>query len=606
MAVYNLPNYTTADGFGMSLNIRRGNPNPLDNSSVWGSYAEALNYAKTDATAYVGQILSVVTVPKDETIKEHKVDVYKIELDADGESILVKVGSSEDVADLDTEVQGIKTDLSTVKTDLDTVEGKVETIKTDLGAAKNDIDKAEEAIVANAKAINLVEADVEQLKKDVDAVEELAANNKTRLDQLATEKANFATKDEVATAKSEAIAAAKTETETQISAVVSQYLTGEGAADTIDTLQEIVDWLNTEGSGADKIVADVEAIKADYLKGADKTELNNAITALDTKVGSIPEGATSTTVVAYIQEVIDGLKIGDYAKATDLTALADRVTIVENKVKALEETTLPGLETEIDNIDTRVQAIEEAKHEHENILVLNDITSDKVTAWDAAVAKKHEHTNKSILDAITQDSVDTWNSVTSKANGADLISLTSRVSAAETAIAGIPDTISGKVDKKSEEYTNTDGVTATIEHRLLTPAEQEKLSKLVLNSDGGVETGTSVAAGDVVGLAQWLKDNATTTIENLTKSNLSDELVTQIESTINEITVNGLVLSKTDGKVDIPIATTTAHGTVMLGTEFKVAESGAMEVTSINVNKLYQTSGEVLELNGGNAAGSFE
>ena len=60
-----------------------------------------------------------------------------------------------------------------------------------------------------------------------------------------------------ATAKSEAIAAAKTETETQISAVVSQYLTGEGAAETIDTLQEIVTWLNTEGAGAEKIVADV-------------------------------------------------------------------------------------------------------------------------------------------------------------------------------------------------------------------------------------------------------------------------------------------------------------------------------------------------------------
>lgn len=606
MAVYNLPNYTTSDGFGMSLNIRRGNPNPLDNSSVWGSYADALNYAKTDPTAYVGQILSVVTVPEDETIKEHKVDVYKIELDADGESILVKVGSSGEVADLDTEIQGVKTDLSTVKNDLDTVEGKVATIETDLGTAKNDIDKAEEAIAANAEAIGLVEADVEQLKTDVDAIEELAANNKTRLDQYDVDKANYASKDEVATAKSEAIADAKTETEKQISAVVSQYLTGEGAADTIDTLQEIVDWLNTEGSGADKIVADVDAIKADYLKGADKTELNTAITNLSTYVGTLPESATSTTVVAYIQEVVDGLKIGDYAKASDLTALADRVTAVENKVKALEETTIPGLETEIDNLDTRVQAVEDAKHEHENILVLNDITADKISAWDDAVAKKHEHTNKTILDAINQDSIDTWNSVTSKANNADLVSLTSRVSEAETAIAGIPDAISGKVDKKSEEYTNTEGVTATVEHRLLTPAEQEKLSKLVLNEDGSVETGTSVAAGDVVGLAQWLKDNAPTTIENLTKSNLSDELVTQIESAINEITVNGLVLSKTDGKVDIPIATATAHGTVMLGAEFKLAESGAMEVNSINVNKLSQNSGEVLELNGGNAAGSFE
>lgn len=60
MAVYNIENYLEKDGLGFPLNFRRGNPNPLDNSSVWASYEAALNYAQTDPTAYVGQILSVV------------------------------------------------------------------------------------------------------------------------------------------------------------------------------------------------------------------------------------------------------------------------------------------------------------------------------------------------------------------------------------------------------------------------------------------------------------------------------------------------------------------------------------------------------------------
>ena len=34
MAKFNVPNYTSADGLGFPLNFRRGNPNPLDNSSV--------------------------------------------------------------------------------------------------------------------------------------------------------------------------------------------------------------------------------------------------------------------------------------------------------------------------------------------------------------------------------------------------------------------------------------------------------------------------------------------------------------------------------------------------------------------------------------------
>ena len=86
MAKYNLENYLDKDGLGFPLNFRRGNPNPLDNSSVWKSLAEAQNYAQTDPTAYVGQILSVVNyiaaVTDDEgavvTPSQSTVDVYYI------------------------------------------------------------------------------------------------------------------------------------------------------------------------------------------------------------------------------------------------------------------------------------------------------------------------------------------------------------------------------------------------------------------------------------------------------------------------------------------------------------------------------------------------
>lgn len=62
MAKFNLNAYTSADGLGFPLNFRRGNPNPLDNSSVWASLTAAQNYAKTDPVAYVGQVLTVLDV----------------------------------------------------------------------------------------------------------------------------------------------------------------------------------------------------------------------------------------------------------------------------------------------------------------------------------------------------------------------------------------------------------------------------------------------------------------------------------------------------------------------------------------------------------------
>ncbi|MBQ8829954.1 MAG: hypothetical protein IJ022_07690 [Burkholderiaceae bacterium] len=60
MAVNNLKKYKDKDGIGFPLNFRRGNPNPLDNSSVWSSLEDAKTYAMYDPTAYVGQILTVV------------------------------------------------------------------------------------------------------------------------------------------------------------------------------------------------------------------------------------------------------------------------------------------------------------------------------------------------------------------------------------------------------------------------------------------------------------------------------------------------------------------------------------------------------------------
>lgn len=49
-------------------------------------------------------------------------------------------------------------------------------------------------------------------------------------------------------------------------------------------------------------------------------QIMGIIADLKTLVGTLPEGATSTTVVAYITEAINALSIGDYAKTTEVTA----------------------------------------------------------------------------------------------------------------------------------------------------------------------------------------------------------------------------------------------------------------------------------------------
>lgn len=75
---------------GLPMNITRGNPIPLDSTSVWYSYQEALEYAQSGATAYVGQIISVVDESSNTT------NLYVIQ-NVDGDLKLVNYsGSSSD------------------------------------------------------------------------------------------------------------------------------------------------------------------------------------------------------------------------------------------------------------------------------------------------------------------------------------------------------------------------------------------------------------------------------------------------------------------------------------------------------------------------------
>ncbi len=44
----------------LPINIKRGNPIPVDTTTVWYSLTEMEEYAKNGATAYVGQVVSLV------------------------------------------------------------------------------------------------------------------------------------------------------------------------------------------------------------------------------------------------------------------------------------------------------------------------------------------------------------------------------------------------------------------------------------------------------------------------------------------------------------------------------------------------------------------
>ena len=218
---------------------------------------------------------------------------------------------------------------------------------------------------------------------------------------------------------------------------LTKQLIPEGAKESLDTLQEIAAWIQNHPD--------------------DASAMNAAIAALKTKVGDIPEGATATTVVAYIKELVDAekvratgaesaldtrvnaveAKLGDGegsvskqieaavkvetdariaadsaldGKITTAKAAADKAQgdVDALKTSKAEQTALDAVAGRVTTVEGKVKTLEGTSHTHANMDVLNDITAGDVANWNSAHTKEHEHANKAVLDAISEAKVSAW------------------------------------------------------------------------------------------------------------------------------------------------------------------------------------------------------
>lgn len=95
-----------------------------------------------------------------------------------------------------------------------------------------------------------------------------------------------------------------------------KQLIPENASESLDTLQEIAAWIQQHPN--------------------DVTAINKNITDLQAIVNGIGGTGEKATVVAYVDDKIAALNIGDYAKTTELNAVAGRVTAAETAITTLE------------------------------------------------------------------------------------------------------------------------------------------------------------------------------------------------------------------------------------------------------------------------------
>ena len=124
----------------------------------------------------------------------------------------------------------------------------------------------------------------------------------------------------------------------------------------------------------------------------------------------------------------------------------------------------------------------------------------------------------------------------------------------------------------------------------------------------------SIAQSQVAGLTAALADKVDVVAgKGLSTNDFTNELLQKLNgieagaevNAIESINLNSVPLEISGKAVNIPIATVGALGVVQSSAAengVTVQGNGAMEVNSINANKLVQTEGESLILNGGNAA----
>lgn len=335
---------------GFPLSIKRGNPAPVDTTAVWYSKAELETYAKSGATAYVGQILTLVA--------DNKCEAYMISNEA---GTLVKLASTTASGDLASDVSTLQGQVaSLIKKVGSATQG--ETAATGLYALIEAAQKQADKGVADAKTADdkavAAQTDIDALETVVGADDTTGLRKRIKTNEDAIGVLNGTGEGSVTKAVNDAI---------------NDFATKATENGTIDTFKELVDWVASHPDIVNGLTGDINKLKA-ILKG------------FGTADGQSPE------VKAYIDSAIKALKIGDYAKAADLTALAGRVETLE-KLPAVNITAEDiakwnakqdaGNFVDQSDYDSKMTALEKA--DVDNATAIADI---KNTADAAVVANK--------------------------------------------------------------------------------------------------------------------------------------------------------------------------------------------------------------------------
>jgi len=415
MAIYNLLKYTTKDGVGLPLNFRRGNPNPLDNSSVHPSFEAASDYAKNDPIAYVGQILSVVNKAADGTLS---VDVYKIDNEAgdlkkiDGNN--GNINNDNENSNISAEFQELKSKFTELNDTIDTkIEDAVREVAYDDTDLRSIVTNNTKIISNNNNRINTITENLNNLQskyielndtidtKIEDAVREVAyddtdlrsivTNNQTDIRTMKQNIQNLQSKvteisDTIDTKIDDAVSDLRnlvTNNGTEIENIKKDYLTSKDK-------QSLLDIVNSKvaQTSFDEFTSKVNnnTTLINILNG-NKTVEGSVDYKIDKAFNDFITTETEDGVVNTYKELIDCVKNHD-SEVTNMSSIISRLT------KQVDENV-----TKINELENNGSVIEKVTINNEELTITNKTINIPVATSELfGVVKSSNEENKIIIN----------------------------------------------------------------------------------------------------------------------------------------------------------------------------------------------------------------
>lgn len=578
------------ESFGSKLDwampFQRTGKFPLDRTSMFSSYADALAYAKQDGTdsrqlggtSYVGQPITVYGKGFDGATDE--VALYIITAVGEG-AALQKLAQSSASGDVEADIAALQARCSEIEADIVKINGKLVVATTSTDGLMAAADKTKlDGIAAGAQA-NVIEV----IQLNGSPLEVAAKTVNINL-------ANYATKQDLTTIPKFAIQVVE-ELPTQDISTTTVYLVlqEEGEQSGQDIYNEYIYVNNTW-----ELIGNTDIDLSSY---ATTEAMNAAIQA------AVADMATQTWVTGQLGSyaTTEALTSGLAGKAdtTTVSGINGRLTTAEGEIDSLQADIATKLNES--QVDARIQAatiqaskvsgkVAAAAQADNAAKVTNALTvGEKTFDGSAAVEILASDIGAATPEQIGEITINVGETLVATSASGAKETVKFIASGSNVHITGDAEekTITIAVDEQEFNDTNRGIKAGGVE--VLAPTNKTAVD--FVGSEGVKVEKDSAVAGQVnIKLADGSVTEAKLEAGLATKVNNGDSAKTAVEALTPRVTAVETALEDKLEAADL--------GTIVDGTSILYAGS-KLKVGKVNVNQLEQTAGDTLILNGGNA-----